>query len=180
MKTNKPVNFQASLHAVCTFQNLRVYGMLGHSEGLIPQSVWSPVICCWPKPESTSIWRREVQCGLGDLCLHAWWPHYAAMTPPTVVALSPQRFPPVSFPTWGILTTLLDGRFCLQPLMCQVFKALSIPSIHANLLNGQKLLKNNPHLAHIIDMPQGESILLSPGTHRWWTTRCGLLRGWVG
>ena len=72
MKTNKPVNFQASLHAVCTFQNLRVYGMLGHSEGLIPQSVWSPVICCWPKPGSTSIWGREVQCGLGDLCLHAW------------------------------------------------------------------------------------------------------------
>ena len=101
MKTNKPINFQASLHAVCTFQNLRVYGMLGHSEGLIPQSVWSPVICCWPKPGSTSIWGREVQCGLGDLCLHAWWPHYAAMTPPTVVALSPQRFPPVSFPTWG-------------------------------------------------------------------------------
>lgn len=110
---------------------------------------------------------------LGDLTMQLWplplWWHWVLRDS----HLSPS-------PLGEILATLLDGRFCLQPLMCQVFKALSIPSIHANLLNGQKLLKNNPHLAHIIDMPQGESILLSPGTHRWWTTRCGLLRGWVG
>ena len=146
MKTNIPVNFQASLHEVCTFQYLRVYGMLGHNEGSIPQSVWSPVICCWPKPGCTSIWGREVQCDLGDLCLHAWWPlqlwplplwwHWVLRDS----HLSPSLL-------GGILTSLLDGCFCLQPLMCQVFKALSIPSIHASLLNGQKLLKNKSTLS---------------------------------
>ena len=36
---------------------------------------------------------------------------------------------------------------CLQPLMCQVFKHLSIQSIHANLLNRQTLLKNKSTLS---------------------------------
>ena len=46
--------------------------------------------------------------GLGDLCLHSQGPHYAAVDP-TMVALNPQRFPPVSIPTWGILTALLPS-----------------------------------------------------------------------
>ena len=50
-------------------------------------------------------------------------------------------------PLRGIITALLDGHFCLQPLMCQVLKPLSIQSIHANLLNGQKLLKNKSTLS---------------------------------
>lgn len=42
-KANMLVNFQASLHALCTFQHPRVYGMLGHREGPVTQPVWSPV-----------------------------------------------------------------------------------------------------------------------------------------
>lgn len=98
MKTNIPVNFQASLHAVCIFQHLRVYGMLGHSERSIPQSVWSPVICCWPKPGSTSIWGCEVQCGLGDLCLHTWWPHHAAIDPSHSGGTEPSEIPTCLLP----------------------------------------------------------------------------------
>lgn len=77
---------------------------------------------------------------LGDLTLQLWplplWWHWVLRDS----HLSPSLL-------GGILTSLLDGCFCLQPLMCQVFKALSIPSIHASLLNGQKLLKNKSTLS---------------------------------
>lgn len=117
-KANMLVNFQASLHALCTFQHPRVYGMLGHREGPVTQPVWSPVTRCWPKPGSIYIWGLEAQFGLGDLCLHSQWAPHAAIIPPTSVALSTQRFPPVSIPPGRILTTLLDGRFSLPPLKC--------------------------------------------------------------
>ena len=103
-KTNIPVNFQASPHALCTFQQLRVYGMLGHSEGSLPQSVWSPVICCWPKPGSTP--SGDLALGTFAFTLRDRTMH---LIDPTVVALNPQRFPPVSIPTWGILTALLPS-----------------------------------------------------------------------
>lgn len=112
--------------------------MLGHSEGSVPQSVWSPVICCWLKPGSTSIWGL----GLGDLCLHSRGLHHAADCSHHG-GTEPSKIPPLSPSPPGASSQLS----CLQPLMGQVFKPLSIQSIHANLLNGQTLLKNKSTLS---------------------------------
>lgn len=94
----------------------RVYGMLDYSERSVPQSVWSPVICCWPKPGSTSIWGL----GLGDLCLHSRG-RTMQLIAPTVVALNPQRFPPVSIPTQGILTALLPSTLDVPGLQTPLY-----------------------------------------------------------
>ena len=71
--------------------------------------------------------------GLGDLCLHSQGPHYASDWSHRG-GTEPSKIPPCLHPHLG-------DPHSSQHLMCQVFKPLSIQSIHANLLNGQTLLK---------------------------------------